>query len=41
MENIYKAPAKTTVGHVHLKVSSIETGLKFYHEILGFDIIQQ
>lgn len=41
MENIYKAPAKTTVWHVHLKVSSIETGLKFYHEILDFDIMQQ
>ncbi|HSX25241.1 MAG TPA: VOC family protein [Candidatus Andersenbacteria bacterium] len=29
---------KTTIGHVHLKVSDIDTALKFYKDILGFEI---
>jgi len=36
----YKIPAQTTIGHVHLKVSSIENSLKFYRDILGFEITQ-
>ena len=36
----YKIPAQTTIGHVHLKVSNIETSLKFYRDILGFEITQ-
>lgn len=29
---------KTTIGHVHLKVSDIERSLSFYRDILGFEI---
>lgn len=31
-------PPGTTVGHVHLHVSNLETTRRFYHEVLGFDI---
>jgi catechol 2,3-dioxygenase len=36
----YKIPPQTHIGHVHLKVSDIERSLKFYHDLLGFDIMQ-
>ena len=36
----YKVPAQTRIGHVHLKVADIERSLKFYHDILGFEIMQ-
>ena len=36
----YKIPAQTTIGHVHLKVSNIQTSLQFYKELLGFEIMQ-
>jgi len=36
----YKIPADTRIGHVHLKVSNIEKALKFYVELLGFEITQ-
>jgi len=36
----YTAPAQTRIGHVHLKVSDIPTSLKFYHNLLGFRIMQ-
>jgi catechol 2,3-dioxygenase len=36
----YKIPAQTSIGHVHLKVSNIENSLKFYRDILGFEITQ-
>src|SRR4026209_1980178 len=36
----YKAPAQTKIGHVHLKVADIEKALKFYRDILGFEITQ-
>ena len=36
----YKVPAQTKIGHVHLKVSDIEQSLKFYRDILGFEITQ-
>src|SRR3569833_1495151 len=26
------------IGHVHLKVADIERGLKFYHDVLGFEV---
>lgn len=34
----YTAPALTDIGHVHLKVSDLERSLKFYRDILGFEI---
>lgn len=36
----YKIPAQTTIGHVHLKVSNIENSLRFYRDILGFEVTQ-
>ena len=36
MEN-YKIPAKTRIGHVHLKVSNLQKSLDFYCGLLGFD----
>lgn len=36
----YKIPAKTQIGHVHLKVSDIENALKFYRDLLGFEVMQ-
>jgi len=29
------------MGHVHLKVSDLERSLKFYHDVLGFDVTQR
>lgn len=31
-------PADTSVGHVHLHVSDLESSERFYHGVLGFDI---
>lgn len=36
----YKIPETTRIGHVHLKVSDLNKALAFYHEILGFEIVQ-
>ena len=36
----YTIPASTRIGHVHLKVADIPRSLKFYQEILGFQIMQ-
>ena len=36
----YKIPAQTKIGHVHLKVADIERSLKFYRDLLGFEITQ-
>ncbi len=35
----YKAPAETSIGHVHLKVSDIEKSLEFYRDLLGFELV--
>jgi catechol 2,3-dioxygenase len=34
----YRIPAKTHIGHVHLKVSDIGKALAFYSDLLGFEI---
>ncbi len=36
----YKIPAQTRIGHVHLKVADLERALKFYRDILGFEVTQ-
>lgn len=41
MNNNYKVPAKTRIGHVHLKVSDLDRSVKFYCDLLGFEIQQK
>ena len=38
MTENYTIPAQTRIGHVHLKVANLERSLKFYHDLLGFEI---
>lgn len=37
----YTIPAATRIGHVHLKVSSLDKALDFYVGLLGFEITQR
>lgn len=37
----YKIPAGTSIGHVHLKVSDLDRSLRFYCNLLGFEITQR
>ncbi|HEX8657309.1 MAG TPA: VOC family protein, partial [Hymenobacter sp.] len=37
----YQAPAQTRIGHVHLQVTDIDKALSFYHDILGFEVMQR
>jgi catechol 2,3-dioxygenase len=39
MNKEYKIPENTRIGHVHLKVSSIEKSLNFYCDLLGFTLM--
>jgi catechol 2,3-dioxygenase len=41
MNNEYKVPAATGIGHIHLKVSDLERSLEFYNGLLGFEITQR
>jgi catechol 2,3-dioxygenase len=36
----YTIPAGTRIGHVHLKVANLERSLKFYRDLLGFELQQ-
>ncbi len=36
----YQIPAQTRIGHIHLKVSDLERALKFYRDLLGFEVTQ-
>jgi catechol 2,3-dioxygenase len=36
----YKIPAATRIGHIHLKVADLDRSLKFYRDLLGFEITQ-
>ncbi len=36
----YIVPANTRIGHIHLKVSDLGKALAFYHDLLGFEIMQ-
>jgi catechol 2,3-dioxygenase len=35
----YALPAQTVMGHVHLHVSRLEEAVRFYREIIGFDLV--
>jgi catechol 2,3-dioxygenase len=37
----YKIPDQARIGHIHLKVSDLDKALAFYHDLLGFEIMQQ
>jgi catechol 2,3-dioxygenase len=39
-ENWHKAPAGTTIGHMHLRVGDIEQARRFYADLLGFAVVQ-
>ena len=41
MGNTYKAPSKTCIGHIHLKVSNLERALAFYRDLLGFEVTER
>src|SRR5215203_480572 len=34
-------PAGARIGHVHLKVSDLDRAIRFYRDILGFDLMQR
>ena len=38
IDNKYKAPDSTQIGHVHLKVSNLNKSLEFYQGLLGFEL---
>jgi catechol 2,3-dioxygenase len=40
MNNAYTVPAQTHIGHVHLKVADLDRSLKFYRDLLGFQVTQ-
>ena len=40
MEIRYTIPHATRIGHVHLKVADLERSLKFYRDLLGFEVQQ-
>jgi catechol 2,3-dioxygenase len=37
---MYTIPPGTRIGHVHLKVADLERSLKFYRDLLGFEVQQ-
>lgn len=37
----YSVPTKTRIGHVHLKVSNLKNSLKFYTDLLGFQLMMK
>jgi len=39
MNEAYKIPAATRIGHVHLKVADIKRSLDFYCNLLGFELM--
>ncbi|GAA4441075.1 VOC family protein [Pontibacter saemangeumensis] len=38
MEPVYTLPSQTRIGHVHLKVADLPRALKFYCDLLGFEV---
>src|SRR5579872_410335 len=39
MSEKYIIPAQTHIGHVHLKVSDLDRSLRFYRDLLGFELV--
>ena len=39
MAKDYTVPEKTRIGHVHLKVADLDRAMKFYCDLLGFELI--
>jgi len=39
MSKEYTIPAQTRIGHVHLKVSDLDRSMKFYCDLLGFELM--
>ncbi|HMS54224.1 MAG TPA: VOC family protein [Fimbriimonadaceae bacterium] len=37
----YSLEAETRIGHVHLKVSDLEQSIRFYCDVLGFELTQR
>lgn len=37
----YKINPKTRIGHIHLTVSDLNKSLRFYRDILGFEVMQE
>lgn len=35
---IYQIPSQTRIGHIHLKVADLDRSLKFYRDLLGFEV---
>ncbi len=38
MDELYSIPPQTRIGHVHLKVADLERSLRFYRDLLGFEV---
>ena len=41
MEEKYQLPVETRIGHIHLKVAELERALKFYRDLLGFEVTER
>lgn len=41
MQNQETIDSRVEVGHVHLKVAELERALRFYRDILGFEVVQR
>lgn len=41
MDDAYRIPARSRIGHVHLKVASLQRSLDFYCGLLGFEITER
>ena len=41
MSTVTSAPAQTSIGHVHLRVSDLDRSIAFYQEVLGFTLTQR
>ncbi len=39
LDNTYKIPENTRIGHIHLKVADLNRSLDFYCGLLGFELI--